>query len=441
MKRIYILFILIAHSAYGFSLIGHSNDYPATIYDGLSIDGVTVSMQSSYRWCIPIITYGYTPLFYNSFGVTMVDKIDEAVNSINNIGYVSGVNLNNIPVDTTRSNYRARALNIVDINSQAFTLLLTALGLSNPHLSQLYYDPITWNQTAILTGNPNAGMVLTPGTFLNGITRDDLAGLRYLYNEYNQRYETLPNDCVAYYATNNLQVDAIRPGIENITLQRLDDDFMWGENSYTYNYEDSYIVSTETKHQTVTRRVYSPDIVFTAGDLGFENGSPVVVKVEGISRWKNGQISPQIYITFNNVVLCYNEGNNITETTGKYLLLYGGFNGTTNAPIIGNIAESNKDTELSIRLKNRIVWDSVFIKNTITTSIKRTGNSFEWIFKGNSSFSKYHIFGSKDLINWIPVGEALAVNGTFKCILPISLSQRYYRASVLAIDTFNEMWK
>ena len=204
-----------------------------------------MNLGEGYRWNMPTVTYGFDPAFVEYFGSNGVYAIEQAMRILNDLPSASQVDLNRYPLSTTRENYRASALLLVDLKSTALSLMLGYMGLevpelyvwtvryeyhvpnSNPVIPVYYvihrnFDPFTFEPTSYINGtlytyylvhgdNPHvaraigrsvdpslpaaysvAGFSYLPGQYFTGLTRDDMGGLRYLYRRQNIVVETLP---------------------------------------------------------------------------------------------------------------------------------------------------------------------------------------------------------------------------------------------------------
>ena len=215
------------------------------------------------------------------------------------------------------------------------------------------------------------GGAIGPGEFVTGLTRDDVAGLRYLYGKSgtwrNLNIENLipgttgpgQSDCpwcpvggTNTVSTNGVVDLALRPGVDKITFKLAKYDSMFGFFiTVTNQYEDSYMTNYTLQTQTTQRVLIQPDILFSAEDLGLDvDGIPYRTR-RSTPNWVNndalngqaalagpGVIQPQAVITFNKVgPHLFNYGppqNFLDESSGRSGFLWGFFDGTTNAPVV-----------------------------------------------------------------------------------------------------------
>lgn len=246
------------NSASAFSLLGPYEAYQTTElgYDPLGWDiGGPMNLGEEYRWNIKTITYGFDESFLNYFGQRGMDEINKAIAILNNLPAFSAMssNLSEFPNDTTRANYRASALGLLDLKSITLSYLLEEMGLASPEryvwtlrdrraisgtpyfqytVIKRNFDPVTFAPSsyvngvlytyAVLTIETTAGPFydaveiqvdplafgftavvscvdgavtqinsLELGNFFVGLTREDVGGLRYLYRPTNYNIEDL----------------------------------------------------------------------------------------------------------------------------------------------------------------------------------------------------------------------------------------------------------
>jgi len=207
-----------------------------------------------------------------------------------------------------------------------------------------------------------------PGGFYLGITRDDMGGLKYLYRHNNYAYEGLDSNSIAlgntsayspvnpfggFGATNGFQ--GILGGVEKITYVKVGYDSLIGTafTPKTYTYTIPFVTNNALKTLRVSRTIFQPDILFAAGDLvgpattfpltysestrGFNFLSNGVVSL-GANTVQPAVIGAQEIITFNNVTPVYINISpyflDQTQFAAYPILIWGSFDGTTNAPVV-----------------------------------------------------------------------------------------------------------
>jgi hypothetical protein len=103
---------------------------------------------------------------------------------------------------------------------------------------------------------------LRAGEYFTGLTRDDAGGLRYLLHTNNINVESTLRPVRAVDGSTNFVKTAPRPGVDKITLRRLDP----GQQPLTNIYSDVYVDNGQFKKQTLQRVIEVPDIIFTAAN-------------------------------------------------------------------------------------------------------------------------------------------------------------------------------
>ena len=264
-KVILVLAVMGAvHSASAFSLLGPFTAWQTTAigYNPFGGElGGPMNTAEEYRRNVKTIYYGYDESFWNFFGPNGTNAINRALTILNAVTNASKMssNLVEYPTDTTRPNYTAQALGIMDLKSYTLAALLEQMGLANPQqfvwtlrnkqtianvnyytVVKRNFDPVTWNYSSFVNGVLYEFAVLDPvyqtptvqyadavefrtdglsygfnavasgvvddtvgnsqlavGSYYTGLTRDDIGGLRYLLLPSNIQYENLPANSVA----------------------------------------------------------------------------------------------------------------------------------------------------------------------------------------------------------------------------------------------------
>jgi hypothetical protein len=208
-----------------------------------------------------------------------------------------------------------------------------SLGLyDSPYMSVTHFGsngnwPWSWN----------------PGRFFIGLTRDDVGGLKYLYDRNLVQMERVLGDVHAAGTNGTNFVNfAPRPGIGKVTFVR--QYFNATTNSFIpikVRYTDRYFAAGSLQHQQLERVVTQPDILF----LGARDQNSYTASVEGTdtSGWWNsatatgsqsdgpGLICPPIRITFKQPTPYVQ--TSATEQPWSAQDTWGSFDGSTNAPI------------------------------------------------------------------------------------------------------------
>lgn len=220
------------------------------------------------------------------------------------------------------------------------------------------------------------------GLYRTGLTRDDVAAIRYLYHPYNYAVDSLLpgitlggalSPYAPYLGTNvlgatntliggtgtNVVLTGLRGGRNKLKFRRalydpILSNFFTARNS---SFTDVVVSTNQTLVvQPVTRLIVQPDIVFSVGDIGLFAGiDPLIYTRTTTAGWINndalngidpvgndvgpGVIPPQVQITFNSIFPAfYNSNGGLsdfpTEETGFSFGVWGSFDGSTNAPVI-----------------------------------------------------------------------------------------------------------
>jgi hypothetical protein len=230
------------------------------------------NIGEEFRRNVPTYFYAYDANFLGFFGSNGVVAVDSAFTLLNNLTNVDSYSqsLSEFPLETRHVNYQAQALGIMDLKSATFGLMVEQLGLVDPveytwtlhdrylppggtcpldmeylvvqrnfdiissPLNQLQYSPYV-NDTLYSyqiiedcippiavaapysvdpladTYSPVASFVsgaLSWGGYYTGLTRDDVAGLRYLLQTNNINWETISADSLLYTITTNTAAGA-----------------------------------------------------------------------------------------------------------------------------------------------------------------------------------------------------------------------------------------
>jgi hypothetical protein len=224
---------------------------------------------------------------------------------------------------------------------------------------EIQADPVQVGFTSV------ASLLVTAGEYYTGLTRDDVGGLRHLYGSANPlehwHVETLlpgststgsagspwtPIGGTNQLDTNSVVNQAIRPGVGKITFKQGKYDSLLGAFiTITNTWTDKYVSNGVVRSQSVQRVLTAPDIVIQAEDLGI----PIPFLRSDTAGWINndaingsttlagpGVIAPPISLTFSKVGPYFINQTPYTldESTASAGLVWGHFDGTTNAPIV-----------------------------------------------------------------------------------------------------------
>jgi hypothetical protein len=458
------LLLLVAgtQKASAFSLLGAFTAWQDSTlyYTQLADNGGPMNLGEEYRWNTDTITYAFDESFLNYFGTSGVKAAEEAIKILNDLPAMSALsaNLTEFPLTAKRTNYRAQTLLLLDMKSLILTTLLEQGGLAAPdrfcfclradthinpgdipYLSVIMrnFDPITLRPTPYVNGtlytyhiyhitgpheadavedlvDPLAdnytavasGMVsLNLGQFYTGLTRDDVAALRYIYSKQNINVENVPTSVLGLAAsspwmpvgvvlTNAYTNTALRPGFDKLTFKRVDFDSLLGSvvvSQTNQVYKDYFFYGGRMYSQILNRSTLTPDILFIAADLGIDTASGTPYVAARSAGWINndalngfatldgpGTIQGQITITLSKLGPNYLNiyPTTITEATASKMLTWGSFDGTANDPITypnaGDIYSMARDV-FKIRGLYNPPWYPVLLGTTNTTTTPGTG--------------------------------------------------------------------
>jgi len=252
---------LTVNGAFAFTLLGRNDGTWQTPRLGYvtssAIIGGPMNLGEEYRWNVPVVYYGFTPEFMNYFGQHGVDEIEKAIQFLNDLPSASELNLDDYPLTSQKVNHRAQALGLVDLKSEALSLMVQGIGICDPtryvftlrnrwtppnqtnyHVIKRNFDPVTWQHSSYIngvlwtyttivdnaTGIPDSiainlpvdplelfGIIHAPvtsgfaegnallqfGGYWTGLTRDDVGGLKYIYRADNYNVENAPANAFA----------------------------------------------------------------------------------------------------------------------------------------------------------------------------------------------------------------------------------------------------
>lgn len=266
------------------------------------------------------------------------------------------------------------------------------------------------------------------GIFFKGLTRDDVGGLRYIYRKQNLNVENLPANSVqaplgargnyiydprlpgagsagdgggspwgqpggttgtgtnttTTNTTSNpfpLVSQAVRPGLEKITLKRVDYDSLVGQwNNMVLRYDDQVVTNGMLAKQTIDRTLTAPDIIFSAQDLGVSADGIPLIAAHSIAMTSNdgingsvaldgpGVIGGAAVITFSKLgPWMYDVGESGSEVTFFSGAIWGAFDDTANDPVVFPSWVSIADLESRIMSgkNNGNPWASPFVQTVI----------------------------------------------------------------------------
>jgi hypothetical protein len=248
--------------AFGFSLMGPPNQawqVPTIGYNLPGDIGAPHNLGEEYRWNTPTIYYAYNQNFLDYFASNGVFAVDQAMSVLNGLTNFSlySANLSEVPLQTRRINNTAQTLHLSDLKSFALYIVLEEIGLTDPEryvwtlrtrvtqpglscpfmiygVIKLNFDPANWQPSSYVNSSlysyiiseicsgPNPLAVTIPfpvdplalehmpvssflnpftfnyGEYLTGMTRDDVGGLRYIYQTTNINWEAMSSDSLMF---------------------------------------------------------------------------------------------------------------------------------------------------------------------------------------------------------------------------------------------------
>src|SRR5438445_1750154 len=226
------------------------------------------NLGEEFRFNIPTLYYTYDSSFFDYFGSNGVYAVDQAVAILNNLTNVSSYSsdLSEFGQYASRVNYTASVLHLMDLKSCALEIMVERLGLADPELFSFTlrnripvtppgcpvfvytvikrnFDPVTLETSSYVNGNlysyriielcptpdeaftlpflvdPDAilaSAIATPkisvniptyfGFFHNGLTRDDVGGLRYMYRTNNVNQENACTGTLTFITNSTSQL-------------------------------------------------------------------------------------------------------------------------------------------------------------------------------------------------------------------------------------------
>jgi hypothetical protein len=238
------------------------------------------------------------------------------------------------------------------------------------------------------------------GSYVTGLTRDDVGGLHYIYRPENRNVDTLPADATGSASaggggtsggggwigwgvpqTNNAAgggggtptaptvaffPQAIRSGTDKLTFTRGAAVYQPLGYGATNRYTETVVVVItngvqRTISQRVTRVLALPDILFSAADLADTDTSNSLTDRNGVATNNDlinggvtldgpGQFSGTAVLSFNKVGPVYFNTNPgfLGQPLGFSDFVWGSFDGTTNDPIVYPVGTSIQDVERNV---------------------------------------------------------------------------------------------
>ena len=406
-----IAFFTGSAGGFAFSLLGPCADW-MDVQKGYGLPGDIggpMNIGEGYRWNLPVVTYGFDRSFLDYFGSNGVAAVEGAIGILNALPPASSIDLRNYPPSIWRINYHAQADHLLDLKTATLQLLLEQMGLTDPRryiftirdyrlgpdgtnysfdVIERNFNPTTAQPSTYLDGTLFSYIIarvadsppptnvfcytvpfpidpvavenlpatslqnLNYGRYLDGLSWDDVGGLRYLLSGSEVRCESLlPDVHAAGTNSGDFVRTADRPGIEKVAFVRHPFGSLNGEfRPFTNHWTDVYYDWDDAVYQEVERVTTRPDILFTGRDFG----AAMIGTRSGTTNWVNnaalndssdgagpGVIQPPITLTYNTggplYMNIYDPAfmfNGLSQYTGYLESSWGSFDGSTNAPIL-----------------------------------------------------------------------------------------------------------
>ncbi len=424
--------LLASPSVYGFSLVGPALGYETAI-NGYGQGNFPQNLGDENRVTVPNLFYACDQSFLDYFGESGRKEISKAVDYFNKLPAFSTMSedLTEFPQVTYRENYRAGTLGLSDMKSQLMSLMLIDFGLTDPQwymwsvrdrvlppgaacpnyefvIIMRNFDPVSWSPSsyvngalytfrwritcapapdfsypapvlvdptgigfsAVVGGGEGQG-TLVPGFYFNGFSRDDIGGLRYLYNKKNYNFETLPANVLVGTGGGQLwsivdpnatgvpaDTTGLRSGLDKFKFEERPYDSLLSQFfvGFTNEFSSTLITNSTALTQSFGRPVLVPDIIFQADNLAVtvDNGfSHVNASSPGFSNAGAGPGTidlgggtPLTY-TINKIGEAYYSGGSfyLSEQGMIGAKRWGSFDGTTNAPVVYPSGASIRELE------------------------------------------------------------------------------------------------
>jgi len=472
--------------------------------------GGPMELTNEYRWNVPVVTYGFDKSFLDFFGTNGVAAVESAIRILNDLPPASSMVLTNYWLISQQVNHSTQAQSLVDLKSQALSMLLEQLGMTQPtrniyvirdwfpdifpnpsqasigvagmpifyesdpygidwgtywfgtpgnitnFIEGFNFDPETLEPSAYVNNigyggefHPNVplGNVWTApysfdpfspiyttvtefaysaGCFYNGLTRDDVGGLRYLISTNNVNYETLLPD-IRGVGTNSFVNGAWRPGVDKITFVPHSIGLLPGTFlPMTNQFVDLYITNGITTHQQLQRVTTRPDFLFSAGNDTLRSGTTNwinnAILNNNLAGAGPGIIQPPVLISFQKAGSFFNNWSSYLppvtwseDLVQDYSVVWGSFSGSTNA-LISYPAPQNGNVSLLVRVMLRHA-----------NSDPNNFNSFEWSPTSQAG-TVYALQTSTNLSTWNTL-FAVTNNGSVCTYQNVNAnsSSRFYR--------------
>src|SRR5258706_15596155 len=115
---------------YQTGFLGFNEPHPPGVID-FPLGG-PMNLGEEYRWNIPVLYYSFDQDFLDYFGSNGVYAVEQAIavfNGLTNVSSYSG-DLSEFPLESSRKNFKAETLLMVELKSETMSALIEELGLA-----------------------------------------------------------------------------------------------------------------------------------------------------------------------------------------------------------------------------------------------------------------------------------------------------------------------
>lgn len=268
-----------------------------------------------------------------------------------------------------------------------------------------------------------------PGGYFNGLSRDDVGGLKYLLERENVNYETPIHGVSRPGIGGQHEAAAWRPGVEKIVFIRHPRSARANRFlPFHYRFVETTVVNGLLVRRPAERIVSRPDFLFSASETGETNFPTPMYLRTGTGRWKNhakwngsptnagpGVIQPPVVITFNKLGSIVATADSYPQDSpGPWVResRWGSFGSSAETPIAYPAEDARHLEKLSIRLRLWVdlvrqaetpTWQvnvgkgrSVFLQNssdqarwTTLATVTNVGTAIEWQHFAGSTSQEY----------------------------------------------------
>jgi hypothetical protein len=298
-------------------------------YGPPSDDIAPKNLGEEYRRNLPVMYYAFDQNFLDYFALDGAGSVDGAfaiLNSLTNVDNYS-TQLSEFPLESRSQNYQAQALGLFDLKSFTLGIMAEQMGLADPvhytwtlhnrflppggrcpadeeysvvmrnfdyvssPMNQLQYSPYVNNTLysyqiiEVCSGapvlaqsvpysvdpladiySPVSSAAITWGDYMTGLTRDDVAGLRYLLTTNNVNWESVPPTSLLGVITTNRNSPQSFPPLGFVTTNANGFYFFDGNtNNGGYGYGDlaALIAFSKTNNLATVQAAY-PGLVISS---------------------------------------------------------------------------------------------------------------------------------------------------------------------------------